>query len=225
MINIEYLRRFQADIEIIGAARMESEFGTRVPRWWHDCAAKDQTLRANFIMSLWDQFGNELPSTLNTLMDQLQDCVPVVFLGRCHLLYVLKRELGISYYVGGNPIGANPSQRVSDSWAKISERLKKFYQFHNGWVNFVSRSLGLANKEDIYFLDQLEWGILDEIGDPECDLANLMSFFENGMGSCVAVSIKPADSGDVLWFKDKRPKLNVDFWGVVDAWIEIGINS
>ena len=226
MSHIDYLRRFQPDVEFVGAERLQAEFGARVPSWWNECAAKKlESERTNCVLNLWDSFGNELPSTLNTLLDQIKDCVPIVFSGQCHLLYILKGELGYCYYIGGNPIAAKSNQRVTDSWWQIPERLKSFYELHNGWVNFVSRSLGLAYKEDIYYLDEFEWGVLDEIGDPGCELKNLMSFFENGMGSCVAVSVEPATYGDVLWFKDKRPKLNIDFWGVVDAWIEIGIKS
>jgi hypothetical protein len=142
------------------------------------------------------------------------------------LLYELEQDGRVMYYSGGNPSGKSMSPAVQDAWVKLPADFRTFYDtLHNGWYYLASNSMGPAPTEDMFLLDEQEWGILDDIGDPGCDLKDLLAVYSNGMGDYVALSVDRREYGDVLWFHDKPPQLNIDAWAVIDSWTEIGLNE
>jgi hypothetical protein len=119
------------------------------------------------------------------------------------------------------------SPAVREAWDRLPANFKEFYNsLHNGWYYLASNSLGPSPTDDFFILDDLEWGILETIGDPGCDLKKLLAVYTNGMGGYVALNIEGKRAcGDVLWWKDKPPRLNIDAWAVIDAWTEIGLTG
>lgn len=144
------------------------------------------------------------------------------------LLYELEKPDGRTmYYAGGNPLQKSMAASVQNAWGKLPTDFRRFYDsLHNGWYYLASNSMGPSPTEDFFILDDLEWGILEDLGDPGCDLKDLLAVYTNGMGGYVALSIEQKGAyGDVLWWKDKPPRLNIDAWAVMDAWTEIGLNK
>jgi hypothetical protein len=118
------------------------------------------------------------------------------------------------------------SPAVQAIWSKLPPDFTEFYDsLHNGWYYVASVSMGPAPTEGFFFLSDFEWGILDDIGDPGCDLTDLLAVYSNGMGDHVALSVDRRQYGDVLWWKAKPPRLNIDAWAVIDAWTEIGMTG
>jgi len=86
--------------------------------------------------------------------------------------------------------------------------------------------MGLSATEDMIILSDFEWGILEDIEDPGCNLDHLLSVYSNGMGAYVCLNTLPESrDGDVLWWKAESPWLNINAWGVIDAWTEIFLNQ
>lgn len=85
--------------------------------------------------------------------------------------------------------------------------------------------MGLEFLENIMYLDDYEWGIVDEIGEYnlKIDFVFLYGFFSNGMGIYVVVDYKNSLGDNViLWFLKEESEYNLNFWDVVDEWMVIG---
>ncbi|MBO1580456.1 hypothetical protein [Bacillus sp. XF8] len=55
------------------------------------------------------------------------------------------------------------------------------------------------------------------------DVNSTFGFFSNGMGAYVAIDGENCiNENSTLWFKNKSPKYNLNFWDVVDEWKVIG---
>ena len=119
------------------------------------------------------------------------------------------------------------SNAANAAWPRLEQRFRDFYDsLHEEWYYLASRAMGPSPTKDWFILGDLEWGILDDIGDPGCDLKDLVAVYSNGLGAYIARSIEhKAGCGDVLWFKDKPPRLNIDFWDVTDAWTDLNSSS
>ena len=121
---------------------------------------------------------------------------------------------------------------IERAWHTLPKTLKSFYdELHNGWFHLPSASLGPAPLESFFFLSEEEWGIFDEIGtDLTINLGAMLAVFTNGAGGylCVDTESEPIYTDDpksIIWWNDEPPDLDVDFWGVMDAWTSIGLTT
>ncbi len=204
-----------------------------LPEWWRKALLANSDDRIHHTLQVWKGNQPQLPSlfeflsthlrSVNLLTDKnlVSDNMSV------RLLYELEKDGRTMYYAGGNPVQKSMAASVRDAWGKLPADFRRFYDsLHNGWYYLASNSMGPSPTEDFFILDDLEWGIIEDIGDPGCDLKDLLAVYTNGMGGYVALSIERKGAyGDVLWWKDKAPRLNIDAWAVMDAWTEIGLNK
>ena len=102
-------------------------------------------------------------------------------------------------------------------------RLLDFYtHIHDGWLEGISGGLGLLPTENIRFLAESEWGLPDEMLQL-VDLSRTYYVFHNGGGGFLCINIEEAEKPkSLVWWTTEQPKLDVDFWSFLDAWIEIG---
>jgi hypothetical protein len=59
-------------------------------------------------------------------------------------------------------------------------------------------------------------------------METMLAVFTNGAGGylCMDTTPESADSHkSIIWWDDEPPDLDVDFWGVMDAWIKIGLTT
>ncbi|CJH89644.1 Uncharacterised protein [Streptococcus pneumoniae] len=84
--------------------------------------------------------------------------------------------------------------------------------------------MGLVPLENVTFFDDDEWGIIEELEEPlQIDLQTTFGFFKSGMGGYVAVDYKNSNNDNAtLWWTNKEPRYNMNFWDIVDEWIVIG---
>ena len=85
--------------------------------------------------------------------------------------------------------------------------------------------MGLSPVEDFFFLADEEWGILEDIGKPPVDLEKTLAVYTNGMGGYVCLELQPEKLNCLLWWSSKPPKLDIDFWAVVDSWTVMGFQE
>lgn len=86
--------------------------------------------------------------------------------------------------------------------------------------------MGLASVEDLFFLDDMDWGILEEIDVSSLpfSLKDSIPFFSNGMGAYACFDLKSKDKQrGFIWYHDKAPRLDIELWAVIDEWTKIGI--
>jgi hypothetical protein len=198
-----------------------------VPEWWRRVLLAEGDERIRETLRAWEEYQAQLPAVFGFLSSHLRSVNLLTDKTSVRLLYELQKDGRTMYYAGGNPASKPMSAAVRDAWDKLPADFRRFYDsLHNGWYYLASNSLGPSPTEDFFILDDLEWGILEDIGDPGCDLKDLLAVYTNGMGAYVALSIERRGAyGDVLWWKDKPPRLNIDAWAVMDAWTEIGLNK
>ena len=87
--------------------------------------------------------------------------------------------------------------------------------------------MGLLPVQDIVYFDDEEWGIIEELEAPlEICLATTFGIFASGMGGYVAIDTSCCDkSRATLWFTNRQPSYNIDFWDIVDEWTVIGMQG
>jgi len=96
---------------------------------------------------------------------------------------------------------------------------------HNGWYYLASGSLGLSPVEDFFFLDEEDWGVLDELGELPIDLKKSLAVFANGMGGYVCLEVNEKCKNSMIWWNDKAPRVGIDFWPVIDSWTAMGFEG
>lgn len=229
---LEYVSQFVAKPRILPTLRADDPLMSGLPEWWRGVLRADGGDRIRLTLQAWEAYRDRLPTVCDFLaahlrsVNLLTDKNLVTNTTSVRLLYALERTDRTVYYTGGNPVQKSMTPRVRAAWDKLPADFRQFYDsLHNGWYHLASNSMGPSPAEDFSFLDEWEWGILEDIGDPGCDLNDLLAVYSNGMGDHVALSIERRAYGDVLWWKAKPPRLNIDAWGVIDAWTEIGLSK
>jgi len=224
---LHYVSKYLAEPKILPTLPASAPLMAEVPEWWRRVLLAEGDERIRETLRAWEEHRAQLPTVFEFLSAHLRSVNLLTDKTSVRLLYELQKDGRTMYYAGGNPASKSMSAAVRDVWDKLPTPFKRFYDsLHNGWYYLASNSLGPSPTEDFFILDDLEWGILEDIGDPGCDLKDLLAVYTNGMGAYVALSIERRGAyGDVLWWKDKPPRLNIDAWAVMDAWTEIGMNK
>jgi hypothetical protein len=180
------------------------------------------------VLALWKTYvSKELSNTISFLNEFLID-VEIMNIGsRYSILYSVKNSKGkILYYEGRNPKDTSNNKQLEKDWSNIPTKIREFYKnIHNGFYYYPSKSMGLSSFENVVFLDEYEWGIIDDIGEDnlKIDLASSYGFFSNGIGTYVVIDYKNCnDDNATLWSSKEEPDYNLKFWDVVDEWIVIG---
>ena len=229
---LSYVSKYLTEPKIIKTLPVGEPMINELPEWWRAVLSATGEDRIRLTLQAWESQQVRLPTVFDYLSTHLRgvnlltDRHPVTNAVSKRLLYEIDRGDGILYYAGGNPLQRSMNPKVKALWNKLPSDFRSFYDsLHNGWYDLTSVSMGPSPTEDFCFLSDYEWGILEDIGDPGCDLSDLLAVYSNGMGDHVAVSIERRTYGDVLWWKAKPPELNIDVWGVIDAWTEIGLSQ
>ena len=221
---IEYARRFLADPRIIPPLAIDDTLRSQLPEWWQHVLLADGGRQVGLVLERWKGYRDRLPTTFEFLRQHLNEVRLLQDRDRVRLLYELEKDGETMYYAGGNPLRRVMNPSVARVWDRLPASLRQFYDsLHDGWCDLAAISLGPAPTEHFFILDDQEWGVLEDIGDPGCDLKDLVAIYTNGAGGYVAISV--SRKGDVLWWKDRAPRLNIDLWAVMDAWTEIGLNN
>jgi hypothetical protein len=232
-IVLQYLSKYLIEPRVLPTLSIHDPFFSELPEWWHKILFSNGKERIKQTLESWEKHRAQLPSVFRFISTYLQsvNLVTDKNLGTdklsYRLLYELEKDGRTMYYAGGNPLCKSMGTSVREAWDKLPMDFRRFYDsFHNGWYYLASKSMGPSPIEDFFVLDEMEWGILEDIDVPGCDLKDLLAVYTNGMGSYVAISIERKQAcGDVLWRKDKPPRLNIDAWAVMDAWTEIGLSK
>jgi hypothetical protein len=230
--TLNYLKKYLTEPRVIASPRSVDLLDTPIPQWWHELFSTTGKDRIALTLAAWDQYRSNLPQVVEHLRQNLRDVSLLTDQNRVtgersvRLLYAVDRGDRLLYYVGGNPLQKSIAPSVRNAWDQLPSDFRQFYEsFHNGWYYLASHSMGPSPIEDFFLLNDQEWGILEEIGDPGCDLKNLLAVYSNGMGDYVALGVEKQSFGNVLWFKAEPPKLNIDAWAVIDTWTHLGFQE
>lgn len=232
--KLRFLKEYNEDIEIIPYNYMDNIDISIMPSTWYEIfREKNIRKRIEFLLNIWKQcVGKELRNTISYLSENVINVELIKKNDKYSILYTLLSSDIESdeeeYYEGGNPLDIFINKELEELWNKIPNSVRKFYEgVHNGFFYYASQAMGLVSLDSVTFFDEDEWEIIDELKEPiQIDLKTTFGFFKSGMGGYVAIDYNNCkNDNSVIWWVNKQPKYNVNFWDVVDEWIVIGFQA
>lgn len=226
--KITYLKKYRKDVQII--LKDFNQIGDIPLIWKNILKQSDMTDRIEETIKLWNRYmGLQFRNTIMYLKEKLVGIDLIKCGEKYSLLYsVLSSSNRILYYEGGNPNNKLLSGGLEKEWGSFHNSIVNFYEnLHDGFFYYASKSMGLLPAQDIVFFDDEDWGIIDELEEPlGICLATTFGIFASGMGGYVAIDTSKCDkSKAVLWFTNRQPRYDIDFWDIVDEWTVIGMQG
>jgi len=195
-----------------------NSFYRSLPGAWKKIVSETNTdEKRKVILNYWKSFKDILPKIYHLLQQDLRDVVVVDDKGTLKIVYIFKSNGDIITYQGELPI--NEHKMINELPTGIS----KFYkEIHNGWNDTISGGLGFLELDDIRYLSDLEWGILEELDKVDIDLNSTFYVFHNGASGYLCISVLEGnDHSYLIWWANDEPQYNIDFWSYFDAWVQI----
>lgn len=216
--TIEYITDFLDNPKIIDTKLLSDDMLRQIPNWWKECFKYPNGERVKFVIEKWRSMEPFLPITFMFLENNLTEVEFISHSGSpISMVYKFEFENAEpSYYEG----------RVCASYEAIQHNiplgLKKFYtELHNGWTEIESDAHGPLPIEQVYTVKNGGWEV--EYDDFNSD--NLLVVFRNRGGGYLCVDLQQPETSCVIWWNDEPPMTETSFWGVMDAWIEIGFED
>ncbi len=225
---LSYLKDYVTDPKILSLDQLSQDEKNTLPSSWIDILSCENNERINKALNYWVKFEVEFEQVVEYLRDNIVSINLIHHgFGYCLLYGVTSADKKrVLYYEGRNPKSKSINPVVDSVWKYLPDKFKAFYDdFHNGWYYLASGSMGLSPVEDFFFLDEEDWGILDEIGKSPVDLESTLAVFTNGMGGYVCFEITNNSLFSLIWWSKKPPKLDINFWSIIDSWTVMGFES
>lgn len=224
----KYLKKYHKNVQIIVK---DFEQIDEIPISWKNILKQsNMNDKIEKTIDLWNKYmGLQFRNTIRYLKEKLVGIELIKYGEKYSLLYsILSSNNKILYYEGGNPNGKLLFGKLEKEWESFDKSIINFYQnLHDGFFYYASESMGLLPVQDIVYFDDEEWGIIEELETPlEICLATTFGIFASGMGGYVAIDTSCYDkSKATLWFTNRQPSYNIDFWDIVDEWTVIGMQG
>ncbi len=222
---IDYLRKFDKSVQILNVQEVET---TIIPSYWSSALKMTSAgERKAELLAHWKaNFASELSNTIFFLESHLEDVLLIESQGKLSLLYCIKNLTGkIIYYQGCNPLNQNVNEKLLEKISAYDTKLVYFYKkIHNGFFHYSSHAMGLVPCDEIIHFSDYNWGIIDELIEPLRIVQDTTyGFFSSGAGGYVAIDL--TSNKATVWFSNDFPNYDVNFWNVVDEWIQIGLED
>lgn len=222
---IAYLRKYIKNPEIPSLDEIDSDLAALPKSWLHILSANGQD-RINRVIDTWKNFGPHLSEITSKLESNLVSVQLLKSDGEYSLLYEINGVNGPIYYEAKNPMNKTFTKSVAELWESLPQQIKDFYEWQNGWFYLASHSLGPSPSEEIFLLSDEDWVIFDEIEKPAVDLSKSIVLFTNGASGYVCIDLsKDPEHSALIWWSNKEPTLDLQFWDVVDTWTAIGMDG
>ncbi|MCM1327437.1 MAG: hypothetical protein NC094_12490 [Bacteroidales bacterium] len=217
-----FLQKYHKDVQIV---REGIENIEEIPDWWKKLLlAKKKEEKLGIAIRMWKEcMGDLLKKTIAYMEENLTDVELITYKDGYSLLYSIT-SFGDKtlYYEGGNANEFFVLDELRRKWNAVPETIHNFYDnLHDGFFSYASSSIGLYRADNIIYLHQYSWSVVEELElSLQIDLESSFSFFGLEKGAYVAVDITDCeDDKAFLWFFDKEPQYEVNFWEMVDEWL------
>ena len=226
-VKLEYLRKYNKKVEIITNENIDNHL-CYIPEKWRDIVKESNFfVKKNKIIKLWKEaLSVELRNTIQYLSDNLESLDLLYDTSKYSLLYGIRSsENELFYYEGQFVLDLDKNIELKKRWDSLPSSIKRFYEdLHNGFYYYASHSMGLVPEDEVTYLGEYDWGIMEILRKPiKIDISSSFGFFSNGMGAYVVIDSNNCLNEDAtIWFKDKQPIYQVNFWDIVDEWMVLG---
>lgn len=219
-----YLKKYHKDIQILNDAFVVFQLP---PQWKNIFQEDSRSVRVEKTITLWKScMEGYLDNVIAYLEENLYDVTLVEYSNRKSIIYSVYNTKGKLLYYEGRLPKAVTSCDFPQTLNNENNPIKLFYEkLHNGFVYYASQNMGLNPIEKIDTIDFDDFEIIQELDiEIKISLGNSYIFFSSGLGAYVVVDFmdnSPFKNASV-WFNDKEPWYNVDFWDIIDIWIKMG---
>ncbi len=223
---LDYLSDYLTNPEITSLASIGRDLNT-LPESWIRILSVEGQERVSLVLDEWRRFGDCFYETTPKLESRLVSVELLKYENNYSLLYEIEGPRQPLYYEAKNPLTKQAGKSIESLWLALPQNIRDFYDFHNGFFYLASHSLGPSPLEEIFLLSDEEWGILESIPTPPINLDQTIAMFTNGMSGYVCLDMTKKDPANeaIIWWSNKAPKLDVQFWHIVDAWTAIGMDG
>jgi hypothetical protein len=124
--------------------------------------------------------------------------------------------------------GRNPNEKkifplAREVFSKFPANLASFYNtFHNGWIEPQSGAVGFLPVERMVVLAFDYWDNLEKYT-ANINAKNFVQLFTSGGGGYLYLDVESKDGKGLIWWSDKEPRFDINFWDFIDEWIVIGM--
>lgn len=204
-----------------------NEVADMIPALWVSIfREEDFETRKRAILRIWKMgAANELSITISFIEQNLVDVDLIADNGRIAVLYTFKNDNDETVQYEG----IMPRKEYDvNIWEKLPQEIKKFYQYvHDGFFEYNYQGSGLAALENIMYLDDYEWEVVDALElNLEINLETSYALFSSGMGGYVVIDTDKADVNEAtIWSVRKAPRYHKNMWDFVDEWILMCMNA
>lgn len=218
----DYLSRFVTDLKIIGPNNLTEQERNLLPLHWLEITNADPADRVSMVLNDWQLLGSDLRNITHYLQDNLQSIDLISCSRGLSMIYGVRTGSDSTVYYEGRP-PADKKIVANGRLMKTPAVLQEFYSsLHDGWYYFSSQAMGLMPIERCFALADEDWGILESLPHLSLDLNDCIAVFNNGMGDFLCLDIGHDPARGLVWFHDKAPKVDIDFWDFLDSWLCIG---
>ena len=191
--KLEFLNKYTLSKNLkVELLRNDDLDNLNIPQIWKEIFSEENgAKRKEKLLEQWSKYlEKELSNTITYLSKFLEDVELMKIGDTISVLYSIKsNKTGrILYYEGGNPLDSPRQQfdQLKKDWNTLPKEIRNFYTYlHNGFYYYPNKSMGLDAVENITYLDDYEWEVIEEIGSENIGINVKTSYglFSNGMGS------------------------------------------
>ncbi|UNL86359.1 SMI1/KNR4 family protein [Priestia koreensis] len=225
---ITFLQKYRKGINLLTKEEIADLSPSTIPDYWISVFQADTfSERKSRLLAAWNNVvAEEMSITISYLADYLVEIEMVEWNGFYSIIYGVQNPTNeVLYYEGRNPFDSFNNDKLKRYWSQTPASVIRFYnELHNGFYYYASESMGLVPVEEICYLDDYEWGIVDDLEKPlAIQFSSSFGFFANGMGDHVVIDYSQIhQKWATLWFHDDQPTYGIEFWDVIDEWTTIG---
>lgn len=224
MDNFDFIKKYRDNVDLISIDDVDSFI---TDEWKSIFKEIVQSKRIQNVINIWKKHSKkELRNTINYLSEHLIDVSLVKTSYGISVIYeLIMMDGSIDYYEG--LLSINDYDKKFLNWDSIPESLKNFYSYvHNGFYYYASQNMGILPIQKVTCMCDYDWGIIEDLKlEIPFNMNSTYIFFETGMGGYVLLDTqKYKDENSVVWFSNKKPMFDKNFWDIVDEWIVMGFN-
>jgi len=221
----EDLSKFRKNIKII--TEYDEIKNLITDEWYMILSQENSSEKLNMLIDLWEKIcGKELFQTINYLRKNMKDIYVLKTGDEYSIIYCIKMRNGeIDYYEGKFPVISEEKNNSKKIIEDFPTSIQLFYKvLHNGFYYYPSHAMGMLEIERVKCLNEDEWGIIDVLEKPlKIKMDTSFSFFSTGMGGYVVKDFSDNNSSQgIVWFANREPLYDRNFWNIIDEWIVLG---